>query len=233
MSDAIAALGRDALSEAGRSGLSRYLLGITGPPGAGKSTLVEALVRVCRAELGMHHVSALPMDGFHMTNEQLAALGLLDRKGAADTFDAHQFVLALTRLAAPAASPMTWPSYSRRLHEPIADAITIPSETQLVFIDGNYLLLRDAPWNGVKGILGLVWYLEADIETIRARLYRRHRMAGKTTAEANRRVRSDLVNAVQIEATKDRADRVVRVSPRDPCLTGLKDPATGYRVMCS
>src|SRR5690349_22472308 len=52
----------------------RAVLGITGPPGAGKSTLTEALL----AELGPD-VGHLPMDGFHLADVQLDRLGL-DRK---------------------------------------------------------------------------------------------------------------------------------------------------------
>jgi pantothenate kinase len=66
----------------------RTILGITGEPGAGKSTLAETLVSRLRADLGPDAVGHLPMDGFHLADVQLDRLGRRDRKGAPDTFDA-------------------------------------------------------------------------------------------------------------------------------------------------
>ena len=61
----------------------RRILGLTGAPGAGKSTLAEQLVTA----LGSDAAVLVPMDGFHLANEVLIDMGILDRKGAHDTFD--------------------------------------------------------------------------------------------------------------------------------------------------
>ena len=61
----------------------RRILGITGAPGAGKSTVAEQLVTA----LGPNTAVLVPMDGFHLANEVLIDLGRRDRKGAHDTFD--------------------------------------------------------------------------------------------------------------------------------------------------
>ncbi len=48
----------------------RAVLGVTGPPGAGKSTLAAAIVS------GVGPAAALvPMDGFHLSNQVLMSLG--------------------------------------------------------------------------------------------------------------------------------------------------------------
>ncbi len=52
----------------------RALLGLTGPPGAGKSTLGAALV----AALGPAAV-LVPMDGFHLADPELDRLGRRQR----------------------------------------------------------------------------------------------------------------------------------------------------------
>jgi pantothenate kinase len=227
----IIALARDAVAELRRSGQRRYLLGIAGAPGAGKSTLVAALVRICESELGEGHAIGLPMDGFHLTNRQLAAAGLRERKGAPETFDADGFVAALRRLADPAIPAMTWPGYSRRLHEPIEGAITIPTTAELVFVEGNYLLLEEAPWSEIGQILDSVWYLAIEMETIRARLRQRQLDGGRDAVEADLHVTgSDMANAALIEASSPLADRVVRVSADDASLVGLEDAATGRPI---
>src|SRR4029453_8603421 len=72
----------------------RRLLGITGAPGAGKSTVARAVVE----ELGPELCALVPMDGFHLANVTLIAWGRRDRKGAWDTFDADGYVHLLRRL---------------------------------------------------------------------------------------------------------------------------------------
>ncbi|MDQ1652693.1 MAG: hypothetical protein QOI35_1893, partial [Cryptosporangiaceae bacterium] len=71
----------------------RRILGITGPPGAGKSTAAAAVGEA----LGEDAV-LVPMDGFHLADAELRRLGRRDRKGAADTFDAAGFAALLRRL---------------------------------------------------------------------------------------------------------------------------------------
>src|SRR5579884_2593077 len=64
------------------AGPGRVLLGITGPPGAGKSTLADAVV----AAVG-DAAALVPLDGFHLPQAELVRLGRRDRMGAPDTFD--------------------------------------------------------------------------------------------------------------------------------------------------
>jgi pantothenate kinase len=209
----------------------RCVIGITGPPGAGKATLTEALVRVCAEELGSRCVVGLPMDGFHLPTSRLVEVGRHDRKGAPDTFDASGFVSTLRRLVDSGVPTMTWPSYSRRVHEPIPGAITVSAAARLVFVEGNYLLLPTAPWTHVRTIASSIWYVTADRRTLETRLLRRQLVAGRNAGEADRHVtRSDMLNVDQVERTRTCADRIVRVSANDPLLEGLKDPATGTAI---
>ncbi|WP_378734113.1 nucleoside/nucleotide kinase family protein [Nocardia brasiliensis] len=190
----------------------RYLLGIAGPPGAGKSTLSVRLRDALNAESPIAEIA--PMDGFHLTNEVLRAAGSLARKGEPDTFDTAAYLDNLRRLRdTPLGEPVPWPIFDRTVHDPIPAGIVF--DRQLIAItEGNYLLLDDVgdrAWSAVRKLLDECWYLDAPRELIEDRLLRRHIRGGRTPEAAAAKVHdSDLRNADLIAATKDRADLVLR-----------------------
>jgi len=193
-----------ALADAG----PRQLLGIAGAPGAGKSTLAERIV----AEVGPA-ARLVPMDGFHLAQSELVRLGRADRKGAPDTFDANGFVAVLRRLHRLEPTSVWAPAFRRDLEEPIAGAIEVPPEVRLVVTEGNYLLLRDDPWEEVRPLLHQAWFLDLDVELRLRRLTARHEAYGKTPEQARAwALGSDEANAARVTGTADRADLVVRLA---------------------
>lgn len=191
---------------AGLAGHGRALLGITGPPGAGKSTVAEALV----AELGPHRAVVVGMDGFHLASAELRRLGRTARKGAPDTFDAAGFVALLRRLAEPGGQPVYAPRFDRVLDEAVAGAVAVPAEVPLVVVEGSYLLLDREPWNQVHGLLAECWFLRCARGVRESRLIARHRRFGTSAARASAHaLGSDATNADVVEATARRADLLV------------------------
>ncbi|GLY73756.1 nucleoside/nucleotide kinase family protein [Actinoallomurus iriomotensis] len=192
----------------------RALLGITGPPGAGKTTMAEAL----RERLGAA-AAYVPMDGFHLADVELDRLGRRDRKGAPDTFDAAGYVALLRRLRENTDEVVYAPAFERDLEQPIAGSIPVPRSAPLIITEGNYLLLDDPPWRAVRDLLDEVWFVDADEATRVDRLVRRHVRFGKSPPAARAWVRRvDLRNAATILAGRERADLVVTspMAPRDP-----------------
>lgn len=187
----------------------RVLVGLTGPPAAGKSTLSTALARTLST---VEHVSAVavPMDGFHLANAELDRLGLADRKGAPETFDAAGFVHLLRRLRSPDTHIVYAPAFDRQINESIGSAIPVPVEVRVIVIEGNYLLLDTPPWDGVRPLLDLVVYLDAPSATRHAALVRRQLARGLSQPEARAwAAGSDAANAAVIESTRSRADHVL------------------------
>jgi len=179
----------------------RRLLGITGAPAAGKSTLAGSLVAALAPEAVL-----VPMDGFHLATAQLRRLGRLDRKGAPDTFDAAGYLALLHRLRDRAEDVVYAPEFRREIEEPIAGAIAVPREVPLAITEGNYLLY----WNDVRELLDEVWFVDLDEPTRLARLIERHMAYGRTRAEAEQRTYgSDQRNAEHIMATRMNADLIV------------------------
>ncbi|THF87294.1 nucleoside/nucleotide kinase family protein [Deinococcus sp. KSM4-11] len=186
----------------------RRVLGITGTPGAGKSTLCEALA----SALG-EVACVVPMDGFHLANEELRRLGRQDRKGAQDTFDAGGYAALLTRLRQNTGQVVYAPFFNRALEESIGSAIPVPPQTALILTEGNYLLLDEGEWRDVRAAIDEVWYLEIPDDLRLGRLVRRHETFGRSHDDAVAWVASvDQKNAALIEDTRSRADWVIQLT---------------------
>lgn len=181
----------------------RVLIGITGPPGAGKSTLATALAD----HLGAAYV---PMDGFHLSNAQLDRLGRRARKGAVDTFDAAGYVALLQRvLDAAGHGDVYAPGFDRRLDEPVAATHVVPARAEVVVTEGNYLALAEPPWLQVRALAHLLYYADNSETVRRERLLRRHTDGGRSLGDAQAWVDDvDEPNARLIAGTRTRCDRV-------------------------
>ncbi|MCM2476040.1 nucleoside triphosphate hydrolase [Rhizobium sp. CG5] len=151
-------------------GRTRFIPGIAGPPGAGKSTLADALRNelIRRGE----RAEVLPMDGFHMDNGILEERGLLKRKGAPETFDVRGFVDILKAVKA-ADEEVLVPVFDRSRELAIASARPVATDTRFVLVEGNYLLLDEAPWNRLDGLFDMTLFVGPSYEVLEERLRQR------------------------------------------------------------
>ena len=187
------------------AGPRRGILGVCGPPGVGKSTFARALVD----RLGEHAV-VVAMDGFHLHDDVLAGLGLLQRKGAPDTFDVDGYRALLARIRAHTDRVVYAPAFDRDRELSLAGAIAVLPTHRLVVTEGNYLLLDAPGWRDVHAQLDACWYLTGDQEERRRRLVDRHVLHGRSREDADAWVtRSDEANARLVETSRSRADLVV------------------------
>ena len=181
----------------------RVIVGITGPPGAGKSTLAIALAA------SFDGASYLPMDGFHLSNAVLDRLGRRDHKGAVDTFDAAGYVTALERVRSDYRRRDVYvPAFDRALDEPVAAGHVVAADSPLVITEGNYLGLPDGEWASVRGLLDRLYYVDCPTDVRRHRLVARHIEGGRAPeAAAAWAEEVDEPNARLIATTRQFCDR--------------------------
>jgi len=188
----------------------RVIIAIAGPPAAGKSTLLPILINALQNEFGSQRVVGIPMDGFHLDNEQLENAGSLSRKGAPHTFDVGG-LLSLMRRLNTEESPIYAPEFDRAKDLSRNCAIKIESNNDVVLVEGNYLLLDQPGWRELRDHFDLTIKIDVPDKTLAERLVNRWLALGLSADAALARAHSnDLPNAATVHEQSLTADIVYR-----------------------
>ncbi|MBB4144355.1 nucleoside/nucleotide kinase family protein [Rhizobium rhizoryzae] len=177
---------------------SRLLAGMAGAPGSGKSSLADAVVEeINHKRPGF--AAVFPMDGFHYDDAVLRDMGRLANKGAIDTFDAHGLRHMLQRLKANEDDTIAVPVFDRSIEIARAGGRLIPRETGIIVCEGNYLLMRNEPWDRLHQIFDLTVLVEVPVEELRRRLRERWFFYGLDEEGIRRKLDdNDIPNGVAI-----------------------------------
>lgn len=181
----------DAILASPRAG-RRRIVAVAGAPASGKSTLAEALAhglntRGCNTQV-------VPMDGFHLHNPTLIDRGLLDRKGAPETFDVRGFAHLVGRLHAE--DEVFYPTFDRARDVAIAGGGLVDQDCDTVIAEGNYLLFDAPGWRDLHSHWDLSIRLDLPLQTLEKRLIDRWLEHGLSEEDAIARARrNDIANA--------------------------------------
>jgi pantothenate kinase len=193
---------------------ARCIVGIAGPPGSGKTVFAALLVSVINTLARPDLAVAVGLDGWHYPNGYLLAhvsmvggrpVHLMHLKGSAETFDADAALTCLQRIRR--GETVVCPVYDRLRHDVVPETLPITEDCSVVVLEGNYLLLDQAPWAAFRPRFDLSIYLDADDEVLVAALRRRHLQGGRPAEAAETRIRQiDLPNAALVRPSRRFAD---------------------------
>ena len=188
---------------------NRFIVGIAGGPGSGKSTFAVKLKELINSKAKSDLTQIFPLDGFHRKNSELESSGLISVKGAPETFDVEGYISMLKRIKL--GENLKAPIYSREAHDVIDNALPIEPYHKIVITEGNYLFADMEGWCEIKDIIDLKIYINAAKGVCEKRLLERHMRGGKTEAEALKKIRKvDMKNFDLIAQTIRYADKVIK-----------------------
>lgn len=187
----------------------RFVIALAGPPAAGKSTVAAALVEALGKRAGL-----LAMDGYHFDNEILDARGHRPRKGSAHTFDVGSYATTLRALRDQRAVEMAVPVYDRALGLSRNCASLVLASHDILVTEGNYLLLDEEPWIGLRPHFDLTVWIDVPLDVVEQRIINRWESAFLDPTEIRRRTEdNDLPNARHVVSGSASADVVIRMHP--------------------
>lgn len=179
-----------------RGRTQRSITAVCGPPGAGKSTLSDELAAQLNAR-DEGSAAVFPMDGYHFDDLILNARGWRPRKGAPHTFDVGGFRHMLMRLKQNEEDEIAVPVFDRSIEIARNSARVIPRSVRHLIVEGNYLLLDEAPWRDLGPLFDTTVFLNVPLTELERRLAERWQDLSETDSKAKLE-ENDLPNARQV-----------------------------------
>lgn len=157
----------------------RIVITLVGSPGSGKTSIAEQVV----AKLNKDGIETalVSMDGHHypmkLLIEKIGEEKARKFRGAPYTFDA-QGVVDLMKDLKKGSADVSYPTFDHKIKDPVANGATAPATARIIIFEGNYLQLRDEPWNQINALADDTWAVKVDPKIVRVRIAKRHLASG-------------------------------------------------------
>lgn len=194
-------------------GKPRMVIGIAGPSGAGKSLLSTLATELAKSRSDAPRIATLSTDAFHFPSSYLQSVKtsdgtLTDVKGRFDTYDTQLLSAELARFRK--GGEVRLPVYSRKIHDPIPNALLIAEKEVLLIVEGLWLLSSYAGWPSVADEIDFMFFLDDSPDRLKKHTVKRHIAGGRSKSDAKQFYeRSDLHNTKLVLETKKRADAFI------------------------
>lgn len=193
----------------------RIIISLAGIPGSGKSTLSAELVKQLNTRV---KAIVVQQDGFHLYRSELKKLPNPEeaflRRGAPFTFNAKKFLDLVSHLNDEkyVNGTIQVPTFDHKLKDPIENDKLIDPDTNIIIIEGNYVLLKDLYWNDISKYVDETWFVDVPLNLVKERIIKRHLEAGIAENEQEAIARADgndLLNAEYILKNSKSADLTI------------------------
>lgn len=194
----------------------RIIVFLVAPPAVGKSTLAEVLAYLAWNERASR-IQAIGLDGFHYPQKYINTHTVVrdgkvhpmkDVKGCPETFDIKKITAALQQMKH---QDIRWPIYDRNLHDVVENQIEVNSD--IVLIEGNWLLLSDEGWKDLKSCCDYSIFIKAEEPLLKERLINRKIRGGSSKEAAQAFYEfSDGRNVIRVLNDSQRADLTLTLS---------------------
>lgn len=191
----------------------RMVVGMAGPAGAGKSVIAAIFQEIAKQVSLPFRFESVGIDAFHYTNDFLIANmsggeTLKNHKGRFDTYDVDKLVTSLMRFSR--GEEVSLPKYSRKIHDPIENTVTIHEQNAVLLVEGLWLLYDQHGWDKVGELLDFSIFVEADKDKVKQGVVGRHMAGGRAPEEALEYYEAnEEKNFDFIMQTKSKADKII------------------------
>ncbi|MFH1760133.1 MAG: hypothetical protein ABIA63_03440 [bacterium] len=196
----------------------RQIFGLSGSSGSGKSVLASIISRIFKKIYDVPFF-IISIDGFHYYNNCLISIKdkkgietgtLKDFKGRYDTYDTVLLNNKLNGFLSDA--DISFPEYSRQIHDPIPDKIIIDCKNAILLIEGLWIFSDYPGWKEIKEKIDYKIFISSEEKVNRERVIRRFIIGGRTREQAEAHYnRSDRNNFDLVEFSKGNADKVINL----------------------
>ncbi len=205
---------KDLIIKYEKSGKQRFIVGVAGPSGSGKSVAGIIFKEISKQMDIPFSFETVTIDAFHYSNklllEKTADTGesLRKVKGRFDTYDLDKLAAALNSFSQ--GSTISFPVYSRVSHDTVENSIFVTEQKSLLLIEGLWLFRTQDSWAQILPLLDLKIFITANKEKSKTLTINRHIKGGKTEIEAiNFYENVDELNFDLVMDTKSKADIII------------------------